>query len=448
MYKNKKIIQIPASKSIAQRAIAAALLSDGISIIENFPDCNDTMAALHIVQNLGAKIDREHNLLYIEADCTKSLFNRKDAKNNTKNAKDKCFDFNSLRPLRKIFASLRLKNFDTAEISNTLHAGESALSLRMFAPIAALTGKEIILSGEGSLLNRPVEMVADALRQGGVKCTTNNGLLPLTLSGRLKSGHFHIDGSVTSQVLTGLLMALPVVEGDSVVVVENLKSKPYIDVTLDVLKFFGIEIEHDDYHTFTIRGNQKYTSCRYVVEGDWSSAAFWMVAGAIYGSVSISGLNPNSKQADRAVLNALKKANSTIEYQQGIFISKKSDIVPFTFDASDCPDLIPILTLLAIRATGVSKIYGARRLAHKESDRAAVLIQQFAKAGISILQHDDTLEITGDAIHGCAIDPHNDHRIAMTFAIASLAATSDILIQNTECVNKSYPGFWRELGLI
>jgi 3-phosphoshikimate 1-carboxyvinyltransferase len=404
------------------------------------------MAALHLIQNLGAKIDRKHHLLYIEADCTNSLFNRKDAKKNTKKSNDKCVDFTSLRPLRKIFGSFRLKKNDTAEISNSLHASESALSLRMFAPIAALTGKEIILSGEGSLLNRPVEMVADALRQGGVKCTSNNGLLPLTLSGKLNSGHFHIDGSVTSQVLTGLLMALPVVEGDSVIVVENLKSKPYIDITLEVLKSFGIEVEHDDYHTFTIRGSQKYTPCHYVVEGDWSSAAFWLVAGAIYGSVSVSGLNPNSKQADRAVLDALKKANCTIEHHQGVFTSKKSDILPFIFDASDCPDLIPILTLLATRATGVSKIYGARRLAYKESDRAAVLIQQFAKVGISIFQHDDNLEITGGVIHGCTIDPHNDHRIAMTFAIASLVAISDILIENTECANKSYPDFFRDLS--
>jgi 3-phosphoshikimate 1-carboxyvinyltransferase len=184
------------------------------------------------------------------------------------------------------------------------------------------------------------------------------------------------------------------------------------------------------------------------VEGDWSSAAFWMVAGAIHGDISIGGLNPNSKQADRAILDALKKANGTVEYRQGIFTSKKSKITPFTFDASDCPDLIPILTLLAACATGVSEIYGAKRLAHKESNRAAVLIQEFAKTGISITQHDDTLEITGGVIHGADIDPHNDHRIAMTFAIASLVATSDILVKNPECVEKSYPGFWEDRKIV
>ncbi|MCL2042400.1 MAG: 3-phosphoshikimate 1-carboxyvinyltransferase [Bacteroidales bacterium] len=424
-------LQAPSSKSIAQRAIAAALLSDGTSVIENVTDCNDTAAALRLAQELGAKVIREDGILRVET--VRPVLD---------------FGFSTETQSTQSFTERHCERSEAIQKNNvvntSLNAGESALSLRMFAPIAALSGKEVTLSGEGSLLNRPIEMIVNALSQGGVHCTTNNGRLPLTLSGRLKSGHFHIDGSVTSQVLTGLLMALPVVEGDSVVVVENLKSKPYIDITLDVLKSFGIEIENIDYHTFKIRGNQRYTPCRYVVEGDWSSAAFWMVAGAIYNDVSVSGLNPNSKQADRAILDALKKANCTVEYRHGVFTSRKSEVAPFTFDASDCPDLIPVLTLLAACATGVSRIYGADRLAHKESDRAAVLIQQFVKVGIVITQYDDILEITGGAIRGCVIDPHNDHRIAMTFTIASLVATSEMVVEHTECINKSYPGFFRD----
>jgi len=396
------MIQLPPSKSIAQRAIAAALLADGTSVIENFSTCNDTAAALRIAQDLGAIITQDNDLLHITG---------------------------GLNPIQK-----------------TLQAEESGLALRMFAPIAALNGKEMTFSEKGSLLNRPIEMIINALKQGDVEVTSHNGALPLTLSGRLKSGQFHLDGSVTSQLLTGLLMALPVVNGESVIMVENLKSKPYIDITIAVLESFGIQIENIDYHTFIIRGNQKYIPCRYAIEGDWSSAAFWMVAGAIHNDISISGLNPNSKQADRAILDALKAANCTVEYQQGVFTSKKSQVVPFTFDASDAPDLIPILTLLAACATGVSKIYGAKRLAYKESDRASVLIQEFAKTGIFITQHDDTLEITGGVIHNANIDPHNDHRIAMTFAIASLVATSDIVVKNPECVEKSYPCFWQALG--
>jgi 3-phosphoshikimate 1-carboxyvinyltransferase len=407
-------IQVPASKSIAQRAVAAALLADGTSVVENFPCCNDATVALDIAQALGAKVNQENGILHIEGGFSGLLH---------------C-----------------VRNDVTADISHKyISAGESALSLRMFAPIAALSGKKITFSGKGSLLSRPVEMIVNALRQGGVECTTNNGVLPLTLSGRLQSGHFHIDGAVTSQVLTGLLMALPVVTGDSVVVVENLKSKPYIDITLEVLQSFGIVIENIDYKTFIIHGNQQYKPCRYAVEGDWSSAAVWMVAGAIHGDISISGLNPNSKQADRAILDVLKTANCTVEYREGVFISKKSEIKPFTFDASDCPDLIPVLTLLAVYATGVSKIYGAQRLKHKESDRTSVLIREFEKTGISITQHNDVLEITGGVIHSAEIDPHNDHRIAMTFAIASLGATSAISVKNPECVDKSYPDFWRDL---
>ena len=397
---DKKNIQIISSKSIAQRAVAAALLADGKSIIENFADCNDAAAALRIVQALGAKITIENGILHIEGG---------------------------------------LKTSNTA-----LDAEESALALRMFAPIAALTEKNTVFTGKGSLLKRPVDVIVSALQQGNVKCVANNGTLPLTLSGKLKSGHFHLDGSITSQVLTGLLMALPVTKGNSVVTVENLKSKPYIDITIDVLKSFGIDIENIDYHTFNICGNQQYKPCRYVVEGDWSSAAFWFVAGAIDGDLSVTGLNPNSKQADRAILEALKTANCTIEYQHDVFTVRKSKIMPFIFDASHCPDLIPILTLLATCATGISKIYGVQRLKFKESDRTTALIQEFEKTGISITQYNDTLEITGGVIHGADIDSHNDHRIAMTFAIASLVATSDIVIKNTECVSKSYPKFWQD----
>jgi len=436
-------IPIPSSKSITQRAIAAALLSNGASVIENFSECDDTTAALRMAQRLGAKVYRENGILYIEGNSF--LHNCHDRTNILRSC--------GLKPPRPsdTLPPLPLQRRGIMEgnllRSSHLHSGESALALRMFAPIAALSGEEIMFIGEGSLLNRPVDMIVNALEQGGVKCTTNDGKLPLTLSEKLKNGHFHIDGSVTSQILTGLLMALPVVEGDSVVVVENLKSKPYIDLTMDVLQSFGIEIENNNYHTFFIRGNQRYSPCRYVVEGDWSSAVFWLVAGAIYKSVSVSGLNPNSKQADRAILDALKLANCTVECQKGIFTSKKSEIAPFTFDASDYPDLIPILTLLAACAKGVSKIYGAYRLAFKESDRTAVLIQQFAKAGISLRQNDDILEITGGDIQGCTINPHNDHRIAMTFGIASLVATSEIMIENKECVRKSYPDFWKHLRI-
>ena len=398
------MINIPPSKSIAQRAVAAALLADGTSVIENFPYCNDATAALHLSKDLGAKITSKNELLHI-------------------------------------YGGLNVSNI-------TLHAEESALALRMFAPIAALSGKEITFTGKGTLLNRPVEMIINALKQGGVQCTDNNGTLPLTLSGKLKNGHFHLDGAITSQVVSGLLMALPVVNGDSVVVVENLKSKPYIDITIEVLESFGINIENVDYHTFNIQGNQKYIPCRYAIEGDWSCAAFWLVAGAIYGDISVNGLNPNSKQADRAILKALKKANGIVEQREGVFISKKSKITPFVFDVSDAPDLLPVLTLLAANAVGISTIYGVERLAHKESDRIAVLIQQFAKTGISITQHNDVLEVTGDVIHSANINPHNDHRIAMTFAIASLGTNSAISIQNPECVEKSYPDFWQDWAKI
>jgi 3-phosphoshikimate 1-carboxyvinyltransferase len=396
-----KTITSPSSKSITQRAIAAASLTNGKSVILNPAFCKDTEAALRIAHTLGATVEQEKHRFTIQGS----------------------------------------RNFS----SNSVNVGESGLALRMFAPIAAISDKSLIMTGEGSLLHRPVDMIADALTQGGIHCSTNNGFLPLSISGKLHNGIFRIDASVTSQLLTGLLMALPLLDGTSIVMVDNLKSKPYIDMTIELLERFGIDIQNEDDKIFTIKGNQTYQSCEVIVEGDWSGAAFWMVAGAIYHDVCISGLNAHSKQADRMILDALECAHCCVLYENNNFISRKSTVSPFSFDATNCPDLIPALTLLAACAKGVSHISGALRLQYKESDRAAVLISEFKKLGISITQQDDILSITGGVIKGGAIDSYNDHRIAMTFAIASLISESAIAIKNPECVNKSYPDFFQHL---
>lgn len=390
-------IVIPASKSISQRAIAAALLSDGISTIFNAGTDNDTLAAIGMAKDLGASIDRSRNGLIVKGGLS--------------------------------------------FVNKHLNSRESGLSLRMFSAIATLSGQEIDITGEGTLAKRPVAMIKDALEQGDVSVATNGGLLPVSLSGKLRGGVFNIDGSITSQMLTGLLMALPLAEQDSTIHVENLKSKPYIDITLDLLGAFGIVVENIDYRKFFISGNQRYRATDYRVEGDWSSAAFWFVAGAIAGDVSIEGLNPNTKQADIKILDALKQAGVTACFANGAYCVHKSKIQAFDFDATDCPDLIPPLCLLAACAKGKSSLSGASRLAFKESNRAIVLQQEFAKQGIAITVADDVITIEGGCIAGGQIDSHNDHRIAMTFMVASLVAESKITISNLECIDKSYPGF-------
>ena len=220
-----------------------------------------------------------------------------------------------------------------------LNCGESGLAIRMFSPIAALYPEEITISGAGSLKKRPMFMIGDALNQLGVKCISTDGFLPLTINGPMKGGRCEIDGTISSQLLTGLLMALPVAEKDSVITVNNLKSKPYIDLTLGILKDFGITISNSDYKMFRIGGRQKYIARNYDIESDWSGGAFLLVAGAISGNLKVSGLHNDSMQSDRTILKALESAGADIKITGNLIEISKSPLKAFSFDATEAPDL-------------------------------------------------------------------------------------------------------------
>jgi 3-phosphoshikimate 1-carboxyvinyltransferase len=400
-------IKAPSSKSMTQRAIAAAVLADGQSIIHNPSYCDDSLAAMSIAVGLGAKIEPLVDEL-------------------------------------KINGSVVLKE-------PKLNCGESGLAIRMFAPIAALYPTEISLVGANSLKKRPMGMIEEALSQLGVKCTSSGGFLPLTIHGPIVGGTIEIDGSVSSQLLTGLLMALPLATKDSEIKVRNLKSKPYIDMTIQILKSFGIEIQNNDYKAFKIAGNQKYTPHNYTVESDWSGGAFLLVAGAINGNIIIEGLNTTSKQSDMAIIKVLEKAGADMKiYNDRIEISK-SKLKAFEFDATESPDLFPPLVALASYCTGISKIKGVMRLKYKESDRAKTLKEEFGKMNINIEIKDDIMSVTGGRPKGAHVESHEDHRIAMALAVASLDAGGNVYIRDSQCVAKSYPGFFadlRKLGAI
>lgn len=394
-------VTVPPSKSIAQRAIIMALLSNGKSEIRNIGKSDDVMAAISLLRDLGGKAEYEDNIVRIKG---------------------------GLRP-------------DV----HFLNVKESGLSLRIATVLSAVTGKNFVITGEGTLMRRPVSMLEQALYQGGVICQTNGGFLPISFHGKLRSGNYLIDASVTSQIVTGLLIALPYLKGDSVLFVRNLSSKPYVDVTLNMLRKFGVKIKHYEYERFIILGNQKYKSVKYTVEGDWSSAAFWFVAGAIAGDLTISGLDAQSLQGDRVIVDALKAAGVETTFDGTDFRVRKSKIAPFTFDAADCPDLIPVLTLLAACAEGTSTIFGAERLRFKESNRGVVLKEEFGKLNIAIDIQDNKLTVEGGRIGGGTVDVHHDHRIAMTFALAALVSEEKIEIDDAECVSKSYPEFFEDL---
>jgi len=394
-------VRAPASKSMTQRAIAAALLSDGESIIINPSYCDDSLAAMSIAVGLGARVEPGTDRM-------------------------------------KITGSAELKE-------KKLNCGESGLAIRMFSPIAALYKTELTITGTGSLKSRPMSMIGDALSQFGVRCSMNNGLLPLVIKGPLKGGNCEIDGSISSQLLTGLLMALPVAEKNSVVKVNNLASKPYIDMTLQVLEKFGIKVENINYKQFTIPGRQKYLPCSFEVESDWSGGSFLLVAGAISGDVTVLGLQPDSRQSDKAILSALDRAGAKMSISDNEISVKKSQLKSFEFDATEAPDLFPPLVALASYCDGTSGIKGVIRLVHKESNRADALLSEFGKLGIKVEISGDYMLVTGGKVNGAHVISHEDHRIAMAEAVAGLAADGKVYIKDSQSISKSYPDFFDDL---
>lgn len=397
-------IKAPSSKSMTQRAIAAAMLAQGQSRIINPSYCDDSLAAMSIAVSLGAKVEPDTD---------------------------------------------ELKITGCGELKETkLNCGESGLAIRMFSPIAALFPAEITISGGGSLKKRPMSMIEEALSQLGVQCKSSGGFLPLTIHGPIKGGNLEINGSVSSQLLTGLLMALPLAVKNSVIKVNDLKSKPYIDMTLQILKDFGISIENKDYNNFYIPGNQSFKSRKYRVESDWSGGAFLLVAGAINGHLEIEGLNSVSKQSDMAIISALKKAGALIKIANDKIEISKSDMKGFEFDATESPDLFPPLVALASYCKGETIIKGVSRLVFKESNRAVSLKEEFGKMNIRIDLDDDLMKIKGGNVAGARVFSHDDHRIAMAVSIAALGATGIVSVKDSQCVSKSYPGFYDDLRQI
>ncbi len=317
--------------------------------------------------------------------------------------------------------------------------------MRMFTPIAALQDKEVTLSASGSLRARPMGMVEE-LGALGVSCKTDRGHAPITVRGPMKGGHVKVDASVSSQLLTGLLMALPLCEKDSLISVSELRSVPYVLMTIELLKYFGVRIRHDErLEEFFVTGNQTYGPSTYSVEGDWSGASFLLVAGAIMGGVTVTGLNHTSAQADRAILDVLERVGASIETASDCVSVERRELRPFDYDATDCPDLFPPLVALASSCEGKSVIHGLKRLTHKESDRARALLSEFAKLGIIINTVGDSMEVYGGDVREAVVDAHNDHRIAMACAVAALRAKGSVGINGDACVSKSYPGFFTDL---
>jgi 3-phosphoshikimate 1-carboxyvinyltransferase len=405
----KGTIQAPASKSSMQRACAAALLSRGETTILNPGHSNDDKAALDIIQRLGAKAILENEEWKVISD--------------------------GVQP-----------------VSNEINCGESGLSIRMFTPLVALSDKEITINGSGSLVTRPMDFFDEILPLLGVKVKSNEGKLPMVIQGSLQPKNIEVDGSLSSQFLTGLLMAYAAADAKNVSIkVNNLKSRPYIDLTLAVMKQFGMNVpENKNYEEFIFHSepthSSQLTAHSYIVEGDWSGGAFLLVAGAIAGPIHVRGLDLSSTQADKAIIDALMAANAGIAMDAKGIQLHPTEMNGFYFDATDCPDLFPPLVALAAYCKGKTTIKGVSRLAHKESDRGVTLQDEFDKMGVTIDLEDDLMVVHGTGIvKGADVHSHHDHRIAMACAVAGLKADSEMVIEEAQAVKKSYPDFWEDL---
>jgi 3-phosphoshikimate 1-carboxyvinyltransferase len=409
------LVMAPASKSALQRACALALLKDGETIISNPGQSNDDKAALSIIKNLGARIE-------LLADNSLKITGNQ-LLGNTKN--------------------------DTAqEEALSFSCGESGLSIRMFTPIAAISNSPVTINGTGSLLTRPMNFFDEILPELGVKILSNEGKLPLVINGPMAAKDITVDGSLSSQFLTGLLLAFAKSAKEPVTItVINLKSKPYIDLTLQMMDHFGYKVQNENYERFIIQpATHQAQPVLYTVEGDWSGAAFLLVAGAIAGKITVQGLDVFSTQADRAILQVLMLTKARISITAEEITIEPAALQPFHFDATDCPDLFPPLVALAAYCNGTSVIEGVSRLAHKESNRALTLQEEFGKMGLKIKLQDDLMIIeAGEKLVGIHGYSHHDHRIAMALAVAGLKATGDTIIENAEAIDKSYPAFYQHL---
>ncbi|MVT10156.1 3-phosphoshikimate 1-carboxyvinyltransferase [Chitinophaga tropicalis] len=395
------------SKSAMQRAVAAALLSKGTSIIRNPGLSNDCLAALDVAQKLGAIINRTEDHIEITGNGSK------------------------LNPEKEI------------------NCGESGLGIRMFTPVAALSEQSITINGHGSLTVRPMNFFEEVLPQLDIKISSREGKLPLNIQGPLHPKNITIDGSLSSQFLTGLLMAYGAVAEDVTITVKDLKSKPYIALTLQLMEQFGIKVKEENFEKFYFGKRQQYKAGEYTVEGDWSGAAFLLVAAAVAGKAEVHHLNTQSAQSDKAILEALEKAGAGLLPGMFTVIVEKNKLQAFDFDATDCPDLFPPLVALAANCEGTTKILGVNRLAHKESDRGKTLQQEFGKMGIAIDLHGDEMLVHGGTgIKGTTVSSHNDHRIAMACAVAALTADAPVIVEDAEAINKSYPEFFEHLQKI
>lgn len=418
-------LQMPASKSFAQRAIICAALAEGRSHLRHYSPCEDSESAILVAQALGARIRRDGTTLAIDG------------------------------------TGAARTGMDV------LHTGESGLLTRLCVPLmAVLNDRPVTINGERTLLERPLRGMQDIMASFGV--VVRGEKVPVEIHPPLIPGNAEISGKDGSQLISGLMMALPLCGKNSTVYVSDPKSIPYMFITQDVLKKFGVKvksemegdermIEEQDWSgcsqvAFTIRGGQRYKAADLDLEGDWSAAANFLVAGAVFGKAEVSGLSTDSLQADLSIADILVQAGAVVSEFEGAVCVSKAPLEAFEADLGNAPDLFPICSVLAAFCQGITVLHGVGRLYTKESNRAAAILEMLTGLGVRAQIAGDDLQIEGETLTGRLMNgrllsggkfgTHHDHRMAMALKIAGMGASSPVVPDDADCVAKSFPGFW------
>ncbi len=400
-------VDAPPSKSYTHRAMIIGSLAKGDSFIRNYLDAGDTQSTINALRDLGVKMES----------------------------------------LRKNEILIHGSGGILRTPENPLDCGNSGTTIRLMSSVAALDGK-VVLTGDASLKKRPMHPLIDALNQLGVKATSNgdNGTPPVTIVGNgLTGGTANIRGDVSSQFISSLLIAAPYAKSDvELKITTPLKSKPYVDITLDLMKSFGVSVQNDGYKKFKVECGKTYTGKEYTVEGDYSSGAYFLALAALTGSsISVTDLNMESLQGDRLIIDVLTDMGAEVSEEVSKITVKGAELRATDVDLENAPDLLPTVVALMCKADGRSEVSNVGHARLKESDRLAACAREFSKFGVEIEEHEDGLSIEGGkSLDGSEVDSGGDHRMAMALTIMGLSSPGSTVVKNAECAEISFPGFY------
>ncbi len=399
----KGTVTIPPSKSLSHRAVLAAALADGESIIENLVFSKDIEATCDAISSFGVQFARRNH-------------------------------------------SMRVIGRGELETPNIpLQCRESGSTLRFMIPFAGLTDGPVVFSGEGKLVSRPLDPYFEVFKRQNIRYHYG-GQLPLMAEGRLKADTFTMPGNISSQFVTGLMYVLPLLDGDSEIILTSpLESRDYVELTIQMLAHFGVNVETVSPEHYRIPGNQRYKAADYQVEGDYSQSAFWVAAGLMGSGLSLAGLSQNTRQGDKRILEIAQAMGAKLHWEGDALKVLPGKTHGAVVDAAQCPDLVPIVAVIAAVSEGETRIINAARVRIKESDRLKAICTELNKLGAQIEELPDGLVIKGvEQLTGGRVEGWNDHRIVMSLAIAASKCSGPVIINGSEAVSKSYPHFFED----